>query len=137
MKKDISKKKVIKSSIDEVWKAISNQELLSKWFFESTLEQKETGKVVFKDNNDKYFSGEVLTIQEPINLAYSWNDPNLNHTTYVWWKLMEQDEKTIVELEHSGFKGVRGEIRGFSYGSFWTKALKNLDNFLQQEIVPE
>ena len=34
------------------------------------------------------------------------------------------------------FKGIKGVIKGFSYGPFWSKALKNLDHFLQKDTVP-
>ena len=137
MKKDISKKKLIKSSIDSVWEAISSEVILSKWFFDANLETHEAGKVSFKKNENKHFSGEILTIQEPINLAYSWNDPNLNHTTYVWWKLQEKNGYTFVELEHSGFKSVKGVIIAFTYGPFWKKALNDLDQYLQKSSVED
>ncbi len=131
MAKDITKKKYLREPIDKVWQAISQSEQISQWFLEGTIQSEEGGKVQLKGKG-KDITGEVLTSQEPINLAYSWVDPKLSYTTYVWWKLIEKDGKTLIELEHSGFKGFQGAFAALSYGSFWKRSFKDLEQFLNK-----
>ena len=116
--------------IEKVWQYLTEPANLG-WLAESELELKETGKVKFKSDGKNY-TGEILTVQEPINLAYSWNDPNSEDTTYVWWKLMGQHGKTLLEIEHSGFRGLKGVLASYSYQAFWKKKLKYLETELSK-----
>lgn len=133
MKRDISKKKTLHHPIDRVWSFLTEPSQLN-WLGDSELELKEGGSVKFTIQG-KEFSGEILTVQEPINLAYSWNDPSHDFTSYVWWKLLEQKNSTLIELEHSGFKGVRGILSSYSYQGFWNKRLKMLQKALESASV--
>lgn len=132
MAKDIRKKITVPCSISNAWDSLSKPESISQWLLESTEFIPEEGsKIRFKDRK-KEITGEVLTAQEPINLAYSWVDPKSDYTTYVWWKLLERDGETLIELDHSGFKGISGAFTSFSYASFWSKKLRKLKSHLSQ-----
>ncbi len=132
MKKDIRKKKFINHPIEEVWEALSKEEKLSEWFMKANFKAEEGFKFEFTEPNGKKLTGEILTAQDPINLAYSWNDSNLNYTTYVWWKLATKRNGTLLELEHSGFKGISDYFGGFRYSSKWNKQLKKLTRYLTE-----
>lgn len=136
MLKDIRKKKYIRRPIKQVWDALSDPEKLSEWFSDAEFKPKEASKIEFKrvkGNKIKIITGEVLTAQEPINLAYSWVDPSIDHTTYVWWKLLdEKEDRTLVELDHSGFKGIMDILARRRYSSFWNKTFKKLETYLEK-----
>ena len=131
MKRDISKKKLIPHPIQQVWDCLTNQESLS-WLGECEIDLREGGKIKFADQGKSY-TGEILTVQKPINLAYSWNDPSQSFTSYVWWKLMEQKDSTLVELEHSGFKGLKGIVSSYGYQNYWSRKLRNLEQVLREK----
>ena len=116
--------------IQQVWQCLTDPKCLS-WMGETEIELKEGGKVIFSENGIK-FHGEILTVQEPINLAYSWNDPGHSFTSYVWWKLMDKKGQTLLELEHSGFKGIKGILASYSYKNFWSKKFRNLEKTLRE-----
>ena len=135
MQRTIRKRKIFNKPIQDVWEAISAESNIGKWFLEGKFtaedgagfEFQETPGVKLKGT----FKGEVLSAQEPINLAFSWVHSKLNHTTYIWWKLEELHGKTRVELEHSGFKGYADYLSSFSYGFFWNGRLKKLAKYLE------
>ncbi len=130
MKKDVRKKKFINHPIEEVWEALSREEKLSEWFMKASFKAEEGFKFEFTEPSGKKFTGEILTAQNPINLAYSWNDSNLDYTTYVWWKLATKRNGTLLELEHSGFKGFNDYFGGFRYSFKWNKQIKKLNKYL-------
>lgn len=136
MQRTIKKRRKINKPINEVWEALSDPKMLDQWFMEGNFKAEESARFEFLDKpGEKWkgvFQGEVLSSQPPINLAYSWNHSKMNHTTYVWWKLEDVRDKTILELEHSGFKGLSDYFSSFSYGFFWNGRLKKLANFLSQ-----
>jgi len=133
MKRDISKKRLLDYPIEQVWQCLTDPKLLS-WLGEAEIELKEGGKVTFRENGNEYH-GEILTVQKPINLAYSWNDPGHSFTSYVWWKLMDKKGQTLLELEHSGFKGIIGILASYSYKSFWSRKFRNLEKTLKEMVI--
>ncbi len=139
MQRTIRKKKIIKKPIQEVWEAISNENSIAKWFMEGKFTAEDGAVFEFMDTPGikwkGVFQGEILSAQEPINLAFSWVHSKLNHTTYVWWKLEDINGNTRIELEHSGFKGYSDVISSYSYGFFWDGRLKNLVKYLDTNPV--
>lgn len=138
MQKIIRKKRTYSGAdIESVWEALTIGEKLDKWFMENNFEGREKARFEFLDQPGKKFkgvyNGEIISYQTPINLAYSWSHTKLKHTTYIWWKLESKGDSTILELEHSGFKGFHDYITSFSYSFFWDKKLQELLNFLSKE----
>jgi len=137
MKRDISKKRLLPYPIERVWDCITNPDYLH-WLFEAEIDLKEGGKIKWTDSKKKItITGEILTVQEPINFAFSWVDPSLPFTTYVWWKLMSKDGGTLLELEHSGFKGIKGLLSSYTYTSFWANKFRKLDEALNKRLVDQ
>jgi len=131
MKRDISKKRLLSFPIQDVWDSLTKNGLLS-WLGNAEIDLKEGGKVKIERSHQSIITGEILTVQEPINFAYSWADPSYSFTTYVWWKLMDQKGKTLLELEHSGFKGIKGMLASYSYQGFWNRKFKLLEDKLRE-----
>ena len=138
MQKTLRKKRLFHgTSIETLWLALTNPKHLEEWFMESNFQGSENSAFEFLDKpGDKWkgvFYGEVISYQPPINIAYSWSHKGLKHTTYVWWKLEAKDDGTLVELEHSGFKGFSDYLSAFAYSRFWNRKLKNLLTYLRKE----
>lgn len=129
MTRTIKKKVALSYPIEAVWDALSDPEQLSHWFMEGDFSPQEGAHFTFKSEG-KVFDGEIISAQPPINLAYSWTDARLSHTTYVWWKLEDVRGRAVLELEHSGFKGVSDYLQSFRYGRYWSSNIKQLQKHL-------
>ncbi len=141
MQRIVRKKRVYPGAdIERVWEALTIGKKLDNWFMENNFEGKENAQFEFFDKPGEKFkgvyNGEIISFQTPINLAYSWSHSKLKHTTYIWWKLESKGDNTILELEHSGFKGFHDFIKSYSYSSFWNKKLRELLIFLSKERDP-
>jgi len=137
MQKKIRKRRTYLLPVEEVWDALSNGKKLDAWFMENNFNPVEGASFEFFDKpGEKWrglYQGEIISCQPPVNLAFSWTHKNLRHTTYVWWRLDEEKRKTVLSLEHSGFKGLSDYFKAFTYSRFWDHKLKDLLHFLTKE----
>jgi len=137
MQKKIRKKRVLRRPVQEVWEAISQKSRLEEWFMQNTFNSVEGHSFEFFDKPGEKWRGvyqcEIISCQPPLNLAYSWSHSKLKHTTYVWWKLDTIRGLTVLELEHSGFKGFLDVISSFFYTRFWDLKLRRLQDYLQRQ----
>ena len=137
MQRKIKKRRVYERPIREVWEAITSGSKLERWFMENNFVAEEGARFEFFDKpGEKWrgmYQGEIISCQPPMNLAMSWTHNKLKHTTYVWWRLDEDKDKTIVSLEHSGFKGFKDYLSSFGYSKFWDVKLRDLLQFFINE----
>lgn len=123
--------------IDSVWKAISSQEALSSWLMETDFEAIVGKRFTFKTKPapgfDGLVSGEVLVVEPPHKLVYSWQGGTLKNTT-VSFQLEAVKEGTKLTLEHTGFSGLRELLPRFILGSGWGSLLnKKIYDWLEAQ----
>jgi len=126
---DIQKTISIKTSADNVFKAISDEKELQKWWVDvPKLEQKVGGTLEFKflkENSarlqkDYVVKGKVLEIIPNKKLVYTWNpvdEPELAGSV-VTWSLQEDSGQTKVTVIHSGLENCKSYdllVEGWSY----------------------
>ena len=113
--------------IEEVWQAIASKKALSSWLMETDFEPIVGKRFSFKTNPQPGFDGlvegEVLVVEAPHKLVYSWQGGSLKRTV-VTFRLEEIKEGTKLTLEHTGFAGLRELIPRFILGSGWGSLLK-------------
>jgi len=99
---------------DLLWEALTDSELIARWFMPSDFEAESGHKFSFKSapvgDWDGQFEGEVIDAQPFSRLRYSMRggSPNVEgfgHTidTVLTWTLAPVANGTIVRLEHAGF----------------------------------
>ena len=112
--------------IDAVWQAISSREALSSWLMETDFEPVVGKRFTFKTKPSPGFNGitrgEILVVEPPNKLIYSWQSNRLKETT-VSFVLEEVKEGTKLTFEHSGFAGLGELIPRFILGSGWKDLL--------------
>lgn len=138
MQKTLRKKRIFQGiTIEALWHALTDGKQLEEWFMENNFQGEENSAFEFFDKpGEKWkgiFNGEIISYQPVINLAYSWSHKKLVHTTYVWWKLEQQGENCVLELEHSGFKGLSDYLTSFTYSRFWNNKLKRLLKYVTNQ----
>ena len=122
-------------SIDEVWQAISTAEILEEWMMPNNFKAESGYAFEFKGDANDYWDGiirgEVLEVDAPNKLAYSWE--SAGETTRIIWTLTANSaEQTNLHFEMDGFseeiKQYPGAIKGAisSWSAFSHKLKKVL-----------
>ena len=127
---DIKKVVEVSASSDLVYRAISEEEELKKWWVDvPLLEKKMGGKILFrflKENSemlteDFVVEGKIMEFIPNHKLSYTWKpvDDESYPDTLVSWTLEDIDEnKTKLTLEHTGLEGAKDAShldQGWSY----------------------
>ena len=115
---NIKKTREIAASLEKVFQAITEENLLKKWWVDiPKLEKSLGGKINFRFlkehsetlTEDYVVEGEITDFKQNDRLAYTWRPINDSDypTTIVSWNLEKiSDEKTRLTLTHSGLKHV-------------------------------
>jgi uncharacterized protein YndB with AHSA1/START domain len=126
----------VKSPIERVWHALTDSATLSEWMLFKTNDFQPVVGHVFQFRDSPGWDGvidcEVIEVDEPHRLAYSWTTEGLDnvpHSTVVTWTLTKGDGGTRLHLEQSGFRSeAKQEIGGAKYS--WTHMLDQLQSVL-------
>jgi uncharacterized protein YndB with AHSA1/START domain len=114
-----------------VWDALTDPAALRAWLMENDFQPKLGHKFQFKAQPQPGWRGivdcEVLTLDRPWKLSYSWQGDLNKPPQTVTWTLSKQGDGTKLFLEHTGFAGVGGFLLSkMVMGPGWKKMLKTL-----------
>ncbi|QAY65907.1 SRPBCC family protein [Paenibacillus protaetiae] len=117
------------TSIEKLWSALTDSGKLAKWVanihtgeaMSNNFEPVVGHRFQFRTQPSEYWDGiiegEVLLVEEPNRLSYTWASGGEKHT--VNWTLQDLgDGKVNLHLEQTGFANVHG-LEGAKYG--WSK----------------
>jgi len=118
------------TTIEKLWAALTDSKKLEKWVLPNNFEPTVGYKFQFRAQPNEYWDGlidgEVLIVDEPTKLSYSWASGNEKHT--VVWTLQDLgDGKVNLHLEQTGFSNIHG-LNGAKHG--WSGWLGQLDKAL-------
>lgn len=111
------------SSINTVWNALTDSDMLAKWVMENNFKPIVGHKCEFR--NDQWnliVDCEVLVVDEPNKLSYTWIGGPID--TIVTWILKEEDGITNLHLEQTGFEKEDQAFNGAKYG--WANMIEEL-----------
>ncbi|MBX5468217.1 MAG: SRPBCC domain-containing protein [Firmicutes bacterium] len=122
--------------MERVWAALTDPTALSRWmFFETEDFRPAVGcRFHFRPKPEigwpAVVEGEVLEVQTPHRLVYTWEVAQLGHATRVTWTLTPLDGgRTRLQLEQRGFAPeATQELDGARYG--WSAQLGQLQQIL-------
>jgi uncharacterized protein YndB with AHSA1/START domain len=108
-----------------VWRAIATREALGSWLMENDFAPVVGTAFRFRADAKGAWDGviacEVLAVDEPRRLSYSWSGAWGDST--VTWTLTPSGDGTDLLLEHTGFRGFSGLVLGLILGSGWKRKL--------------
>jgi uncharacterized protein YndB with AHSA1/START domain len=125
--------RVMSYPAERIWRALVDPALIERWLMRSDFAPVVGHRFDFHARPVPGWSGvthcEVLAVEPPSRLVYRWGDGSESDSglvTVVTWTLTEQDGKTRVRMEQSGFRpedeaGYRG------MGSGWPRILEGLE----------
>jgi uncharacterized protein YndB with AHSA1/START domain len=114
-----------------VWRALTDREALTKWLMPNTFAPVVGHKFEFRVPPPHpgwrgFVECEVLEVDEPRRLVYSWVGDPKHPVTIVTWTLVASAAGTRLRLEHSGFQGWRGLFLRWILGSGWKGMVRKL-----------
>jgi uncharacterized protein YndB with AHSA1/START domain len=126
------------TSIEKLWSALTDSSKLARWVanihtgegMDNNFKPVVGHRFQFRTQPTEYWSGiiegEVLIVEEPTRLSYTWESGE-KHT--VTWTLQDLgDGKVNLHLEQSGISNEQA-LNGAKYG--WGKWLVGLEKMLQ------
>ena len=134
---EIVLQKVYPKDIEQVWQALTTAESLAQWLMPNDFKLEMNHRFQFRTKPQKpFFDGivdcEVVAIDPPNVLAYTWKGGAMKKPTLVCWQLKKVENGTELTLTHSGFEGLSGYLLRFILGSGWKGLLqKVLFNYLK------
>ena len=118
-KSEIKKTIVVNSNPANVFRKISDEGELKKWWVDvPVLELKQGGKMLFRFLKEKsvmlekdyVVEGKVLQIEPDKKLVYTWkpvDDPDFPDSIVDWTIELIESNKTKITLTHSGLQGYK------------------------------
>jgi uncharacterized protein YndB with AHSA1/START domain len=136
MEKNIRKEISCKSPPLQVWEALTNPQEISAWLMPTTDFRAEKGQRFMMQAKpmgkwDGKIYGEILDVDPPHKLSYTWKGDQMKSNTVLTWTLVPRDGGTLLILEHTGFKGLRDYVLGIFHSMGWKKFLQQLQKRVQ------
>lgn len=91
---------------EQVWYALTDQQMLAKWMMDNDFELLLGHHFQFQDSSipglKTVIDCEVIAIDAPQRLVYSWKDRWMDRPSLVTWTLVPVESGTHLKLHHSG-----------------------------------
>lgn len=138
MSEQVSKKRVldlemlVAATPEQVWKALTDSEELSRWFPLSAKVKPGAGGTIFLSWGPGWEGEAPISVWEPEN-RFTWQEGAPRHLS-LDWTLEARGGKTLVRVVQSGFDAGTAEDDEF-YGSIdygWKFMLTNLRHYLER-----
>jgi len=117
------------STIEKVWAALTDSEKLAQWVLPNDFKPIVGQRFQFRAEPNEWWDGliegEVLIVDPPNQLSYTWASAGEQHTV-VWTVQDVGDGKVNLHLDQTGFSNPQG-LEGAKYGwSAWCGELEKL-----------
>lgn len=136
--------RVYNAAIEKVWKAITDRDQMKEWYFDLQEFKPEVGfrfQFTGGDDHVQYLHEcEVLVVDPPHKLSYSWRYPDYRGYSVLTWELFEEGKnRTRLKLTHEGLESFPHENPNFRVESFtggWNYFVnEGLTSFVETEVI--
>jgi uncharacterized protein YndB with AHSA1/START domain len=135
MQRDIRHKWFFPYSPETVWEFLTKKELLAQWLMENDFQPivghkfRFDTKPKFKFGFDGIVHCEVLEVAPFHRLSYSWRggpgNGKITLDSLVTWTLTPVDQGTELQMDHTGFKGLKNYMAWFFMNEGWRTKIRN------------
>jgi len=135
----IETKRLYKSSIQRVWENVTSQKKLALWLMPGNFKPEVGHQYHFQCYpaehacDDKVF-GEVLEVNEPNFIKFTWRTDHFKEDTVVSFSLNETEGGVLFEIKHEGFS--KSDIAEYDkHVPGWEHHLSLLEKIDQDEKI--
>jgi len=126
MKNALNYERFLKHPPERVWKALTDRGWLASWYMTNDFAPVVGHKFQFRTDPAPGFDGilycEVLEVDAPYRLSYTFRGGWMDRETIVTWTLTPQGGGTLLRLDHTGFSQLSDaairDILDQGWGSF-------------------
>ena len=127
----------------ELWKALTEKELMKQWYFDLAEFKPEKGFVFTfiggpEDGPQYQHRCEITEVIHQRKLSYTWQYVGYPGVSLLTFELMEQGDQTLLSVTHSGIENFPAEVKDFAFQNFeagWNFIINtSLVNFIQKYI---
>lgn len=110
---------------EQVWRALTESELLAAWLMDNDLEDVAVGETFeFRDDPipllwDGVTHCEILAVEPPEKLVIAWEGSRTSPRTELTWLLEPVEEGTRMTFTHEGFEGLSGLVMRMGLRGGW------------------
>lgn len=126
MKRDLHFDVFYPHPIERVWAAVTDSQAMSEWLMPNDFEPRVGHRFTFTTKPQPGFDGivqcEVQEIDPPKRLVFTWAGGGMQ--TLLTIRLEPATGGTRVQLDHTGFEGVRAIAISYILGNGWPGILK-------------
>jgi uncharacterized protein YndB with AHSA1/START domain len=139
--KEFAIERIFKANRKEVWRAITEKELMKQWYFDLPEFKAEVGFVFEVTGGEKggtqYLHRFEITEVIPFEkLKHTWKFVGYEGDSYLTYELSDEGENTKLILTHSGIDSFPTNNPDFAFDKFaagWNHLVDNvLKNFLEK-----
>jgi len=136
MKRDLVYERFLDHPPERVWRALTESDLMGRWMMDTDFQPVVGHRFEFHTDPGPTFDGvlygEVLEVDPPRRIVYSFIGGIMRYRTTVTWTLTPQAGGTLLKLEHTGFTGLKDVIISHIIGFGWNRMLNDLPDVLAQ-----
>ncbi|NJM73884.1 MAG: SRPBCC domain-containing protein [Scytonema sp. RU_4_4] len=122
-----------------VWQVLTNRRALAAWLMENDFEPRVGHKFRFQDSTlpglDESIDCEVIELDEPKRLSYTWQDKFMPKPSIVTWVLEPQEGGTQLRLEHKILEAAVTELPTSSLDEFMHEQTTKRTSALYQKSL--
>src|SRR4028119_302929 len=125
---------------ERLWQVLTNRRALAAWLMDNDFEPRVGHKFRFHPDPQQGWEEaihcEVIELNEPRSLSYTWRGGFMGKSTIVTWTLLPVDGGTQLQLEH---KGLESEVTPFSQPMRLAQARQDNSMFkatLETQLLP-
>lgn len=126
--------RLLDAPVRGVWKAITDKNEMKSWYFDLSEFKAELGfqfqfTGVSNKGTEYLHLCEITEVIPLKKLTYSWRYEGYTGVSYLTFELLEQGDKTLLTLTHSGLDSFPPENTDFALHNFengWNEILKSL-----------
>ena len=129
---EITFERSVAASVDRVWQALIRAEDLSAWLAPTEIELRVGGSFRVEFDQDQIVTGEIIELDPPRRLAYTWNIEG-EPESVVEWTLTPDGDRTRLHLNHRALPASMGT----GYGAGWHAYLDRLEAVATDGELPD
>jgi len=142
MKRNLKFERFLRHSPERVWKALTDSKSLSGWYLDNDFSPVVGHQFTFNPRPDMGFDGtlcgEVIRVDAPRQLVYTFRGGSMQGDTLVTWTLIPDGSGTRLLLQHTGFNDLAGTaletMMTICPSRFLTRLADSLDTVLLVEV---
>ncbi len=124
-----------------VWQVLTNRRALAAWLMDNDFEPRVGHKFRFQTQSLPGLEGtvncEVIELDEPKRLSYTWQDSLMPYPSIVTWTLTPVDGGTRLHLEHQGIRQEAITVGEFQRSTYtWQRQFMDEPTAVTQTLAP-